>query len=127
MTGRGENGFLRDLGDAELVARCREGEDDAWTELVNRFSRYVCAIAVQGFRLSQEEAEDVSQEVSIRAGGHEVPVETLPESGDEDFYSRLDEAMSVRQAMTGLPEHCSEILDRFFTRDQSYRDIGAAL
>jgi RNA polymerase sigma-70 factor (ECF subfamily) len=52
--------------DAYLVARCREGDDQAWRELVERFSRYVYAIAVQGFRLSQEDAEDVFQEVFAR-------------------------------------------------------------
>ena len=35
-------------------------------ELVDRFSRYVYAIAVQGFRLSQQDAEDVFQEVFTR-------------------------------------------------------------
>jgi len=53
--------------DAQLVARCREGDDDAWRELVERFSRYVYAIAVQAFRLPQADAEDVFQEVFARA------------------------------------------------------------
>jgi hypothetical protein len=35
--------------DARLVARCRAGDDDAWRELVERFSRYVYAIAVQAY------------------------------------------------------------------------------
>jgi RNA polymerase sigma factor (sigma-70 family) len=52
--------------DAELVARCRAGEDEAWRELVERFSRYVYAIAVQAFRLSEHDAEDVFQEVFAR-------------------------------------------------------------
>ncbi len=52
--------------DAALVQRCRAGDDDAWRELVDRFSRYVNAIAVQGFRLSQQDAEDVFQEVFAR-------------------------------------------------------------
>jgi len=52
--------------DAELVRRCRAGDDDAWRELVDRFSRYVYAIAVQGFRLPQQDAEDVFQEVFAR-------------------------------------------------------------
>ena len=52
--------------DAALVARCRTGDDAAWRELVDRFSRYVYAIAVQGFRLSQQDAEDVFQEVFTR-------------------------------------------------------------
>jgi RNA polymerase sigma factor (sigma-70 family) len=52
--------------DAELVARCRTGDDEAWRELVERFSRYVYAIAVQAFRLREHEAEDVFQEVFAR-------------------------------------------------------------
>jgi RNA polymerase sigma-70 factor, ECF subfamily len=54
------------LGDAELVARCRTGDREAWNELVNRFSRYVYAICVRAFRLSEHDAEDVFQEVFAR-------------------------------------------------------------
>src|SRR5437763_8925659 len=54
------------LTDAELVARCRAGDEQAWAELVERFSRYVYAIATQGFRLSETDAEDVFQEVFAR-------------------------------------------------------------
>src|SRR5437868_10886446 len=52
--------------DAGLVARCRDGDDDAWEELVRRFSRYVLAIAQQAYRLSPADAEDVFQEVFAR-------------------------------------------------------------
>jgi RNA polymerase sigma factor (sigma-70 family) len=52
--------------DAALVVRCRAGDEVAWRELVDRFSRYVYAIAVQGFRLPQQEAEDIFQEVFAR-------------------------------------------------------------
>jgi RNA polymerase sigma-70 factor (ECF subfamily) len=52
--------------DADLVSRCRGGDEEAWRELVERFSRYVYAIAVQGFRLPQQDAEDVFQEVFTR-------------------------------------------------------------
>jgi RNA polymerase sigma factor (sigma-70 family) len=51
---------------AQLVARCREGDQEAWGALVDRFSRYVYAIAVQGFRLREHDAEDVFQEVFTR-------------------------------------------------------------
>src|ERR687886_2116673 len=54
-------------GDAELVARCRAGDQTAWDELVERFSRYVFAICVQAFRLSEHDAEDVFQDVFMRA------------------------------------------------------------
>jgi RNA polymerase sigma factor (sigma-70 family) len=56
--------------DRELVARCRAGDREAWDELVERFSRYVYAIAVQAFRLSPTDAEDVFQEVFARVFEH---------------------------------------------------------
>ena len=52
--------------DAELVARCRDGEQDAWAELVDRFSGYVYAILARGFRMADSQAEDVFQEVFAR-------------------------------------------------------------
>ena len=52
---------------AQLVARCRNGDQDAWASLVERFSRYVYAISSRGFRLAQQDAEDVFQEVFARA------------------------------------------------------------
>jgi RNA polymerase sigma factor (sigma-70 family) len=58
------------LTDGELVARCRTGEPEAWNELVERFSRYVYAICVQAFKLSEHDAEDVFQEVFTRAYEH---------------------------------------------------------
>jgi RNA polymerase sigma factor (sigma-70 family) len=57
---------LAALPDGQLVARCRQGDQAAWNELVNRFSRYVYAIATQAFRLSRDDAEDVFQEVFAR-------------------------------------------------------------
>ena len=57
---------VRELPDAGLVARCRSGDDDAWAELVRRFSRYVYAISQQAYRLSPTDAEDVFQDVFAR-------------------------------------------------------------
>jgi RNA polymerase sigma factor (sigma-70 family) len=143
---------------AELVARCRAGDQDAWRELVERFSRYVYAIAVQGFRLSEHAAEDVFQEVfartyehldrlrddaaiqpwlaqltrrlcidHLRASSREQPEEEIEPGASEDTFERLDEALAVHEALAELPEHCGDILDRFFARDESYRTIGEAL
>ena len=53
--------------DAELVAGCRRGDPEAWNALVERFSRYVSAIATQAFRLAPHDAEDVFQTVFMRA------------------------------------------------------------
>ena len=145
--------------DGQLVASCRAGDEAAWRTLVERFSRYVYGIAVQGFRLSEHEAEDVFQEVfarayehldglrdddavrpwlaqltrrlcidTIRARSREQATEDLEgELGADERIGMLDDALSVHQALAGLPEHCQEILDRFFARDESYRTIGEAL
>ena len=64
------SGHPSTLTDAELVERCRAGDTDAWNELVERFSRYVYAVTVKGFRLGAEDAEDVYQEVFTRVYTH---------------------------------------------------------
>jgi RNA polymerase sigma factor (sigma-70 family) len=56
--------------DAELVARCRAGDEAAWSALVDRFSRYVHAIVVRVYRLTDADAEDVFQETFVRAYEH---------------------------------------------------------
>jgi RNA polymerase sigma factor (sigma-70 family) len=55
------------LSDADLVRRCREGDDAAWAELVERFSRYVYAIVVRAYRLRADDAEDAFQDVFTKA------------------------------------------------------------
>jgi RNA polymerase sigma-70 factor (ECF subfamily) len=148
------------LSDRELVARCRAGDQQAWNELVERFSRYVYAICVQAFRLPESDAEDVFQEVfarayqhldklrddaavrpwlaqltrrlcidRLRAAARERPAgdEELDETESEETLALLDEALTVHEALAASPEHCREILDRFFARDESYKTIGAAL
>jgi RNA polymerase sigma factor (sigma-70 family) len=63
----GERAMTTELTDAQLVGRCRAGEAAAWNELVERFSRYVYAIAVRAYRLPDPDAEDVFQDVFARA------------------------------------------------------------
>jgi RNA polymerase sigma-70 factor (ECF subfamily) len=143
--------------DAELVAACRAGEEDGWNELVERYSRYVFAIATQAFRLSHHESEEVFQEVfsrvyerldTLRDDSALRPwigqltrrccIDRLRLSGreqlgdeleaaSEDELERLDEALAIRQSLARLSGDCQEILDRFFARDESYRTIGEAL
>jgi len=148
------------LSDSQLVARCRSGDQQAWAELVDRFSRYVYAIAVQAFRLPESDAEDVFQEVFARAYQHldklrddaavrpwlaqltrrlcidrlraasrerPAPEEELELAGSEETLTVLEDALTVHEALAAAPEHCREILDRFFARDESYRTIGDAL
>jgi RNA polymerase sigma factor (sigma-70 family) len=145
------------LTDQDLVARCRDGDEEAWNLLVERFSRYVYAICSQGFRFGPQDAEDVFQDVfarvyeqlgSLRDDGavrpwiaqltrrlcidrlrsaREAPAEGIEPEGFEDKLAELDEALAVREMLAVLPENCREILDRFFARDESYRTIGDAL
>ena len=148
----------QDLTDAELVARCRAGDDDAWRELVERFSRYVYAIAVQAYRLRDSDAEDVFQEVfervysrldqlrddeavrpwiaqltrrvcldRLRRDARVEPVAEPRVDEAEETIARLDESFTIHQLLASLPEHCREVLDRFFARDESYRMIGETL
>ena len=50
------------------------------------------------------------------------------ESGDFDSaFEKVDQALAVHDSLARLPDHCREILDRFFARDESYRAIGDAL
>jgi len=150
---------LAAVADADLVARCRRGDQDAWSELVSRFSRYVYAIATRAYRLESHDAEDVFQEVfartyerldelredaSVRPWIGTLtrrrcvdrlravrPEQTMEQPADpldtEDTLAKLDEAWSLHEEMKVLPEHCAEILDRFFARDESYKMIGDQL
>jgi RNA polymerase sigma factor (sigma-70 family) len=62
------------------------------------------------------------------ASGREVPTDDLDPLIEPDAeMERLADALAVHQAMAALPEHCQEVLDRFFCRDQTYHEIGAAL
>ena len=145
------------LLDAELVRRCRAGDPDAWNELVERYSRYVYAIAVRGFRLSDEDAEDVFQDVFTRiytrldslrddsalrpwiaqltrrrcldalSARRDVPAEDVVADEESSDLSDIEEAFEVREALAELSGACQDILDRFFTRDQSYKTIADEL
>jgi RNA polymerase sigma-70 factor (ECF subfamily) len=150
---------LTSLPDATIVARCRTGDEQAWNELVARFSRYVYAIATRAFRLREHDAEDVFQEVFartyehldrlrddeairpwigqltrrlcidvLRAKSREEPLESAAEpAGADETIAEVEEALTVHEALSSLPEHCGEILDRFFARDESYATIGDEL
>lgn len=65
----------------------------------------------------------------LGARGREEPV-AEPEhvlAEREAALEEVEEAFDVREAVGGLPDHCQEMLDRFFTRDESYRTISSEL
>jgi RNA polymerase sigma factor (sigma-70 family) len=105
--------------DAVLVARCRQGDDVAWTALVERFSRYVYAICTQGFRLQAHDAEDVFQDVFAKA------YEQLPKLRDDGAVrpwlaqltrrhciDRLREAKREAPTEELEPEGLDDVLDQ---------------
>lgn len=51
--------------DAELVQRCRQGDQQAWSEIVRQYSRRIYNLAYR-FTASHTAAEDLTQEVFIR-------------------------------------------------------------
>ncbi len=53
-------------GDAELVERCRAGDQGAWRTLVERHASLVHGILRGAFRLESHDAEDAFQEVFTR-------------------------------------------------------------
>jgi RNA polymerase sigma-70 factor (ECF subfamily) len=60
-----------------------------------------------------------------RVEPHEDVAELEPDV--DETLDRIDEALTVREAMATLSDDCQEILDRFFARDESYRTISDAL
>jgi RNA polymerase sigma factor (sigma-70 family) len=50
--------------DAQLVKRCRNGDQAAWDELVNRYQRLIYAVPRRA-GLSEEQASDIFQEVFL--------------------------------------------------------------
>ena len=64
---------------------------------------------------------------ALSATSREQPTAELIGERDEEVLADIDEAFAVRDALTELPDHCQEMLDRFFTRDESYRTISSEL
>jgi RNA polymerase sigma factor (sigma-70 family) len=97
------------LTDGQLVARCRTGDQEAWNELVERFSRYVYAIAVQAFKLPEHDAEDVFQEVFARAYEH------LPKLRNDDairpWLAQLTRRLCIDKLRAGAHEQPEDDLD----------------
>jgi RNA polymerase sigma factor (sigma-70 family) len=63
----------------------------------------------------------------LTAERREQPADEVVPADVEATLADLDEAFAVHEALSQLPEPCQEVLDRFFTRDESYRTIGAKL
>jgi RNA polymerase sigma factor (sigma-70 family) len=61
----------------------------------------------------------------LRSAGRGGTTGEMIDAGELDRdLARIDEAVAVHQAMDELSGDCREILDRFFCRDESYREIS---
>ena len=128
--------------DAQLVERCLAGDQAAWNELVEIYSRYVYAIVSKVFLRIYDRLGTLRNPEALRpwiaqltrrvcldrlaASGREEPAE-VEATETERTVEELDDAFSVREALAELSEECQEVLDRFFCRDESYRTIGDEL
>ena len=83
-------------------------DDSAIRPWIAQLTRRLCIDALASGTREQPAAEPVDEE---RAG----------------VLEEIDEAFDVREALTTLPDHCQDMLDRFFARDESYRTISAEL
>jgi RNA polymerase sigma factor (sigma-70 family) len=117
-------GMYVDLTDGQLVARCRTGDPEAWNELVERFSRYVYAISVQAFKLSEHDAEDVFQEVFARAYEH------LPKLRDDDairpWLAQLTRRLCIDRLRAGAHEQPEELVEQMEV-DETIAKLDEAL
>ena len=113
------------LTDAHLVARCRAGEEEAWNELVNRFSRYVYGIAVQAFRLSEPDAEDIFQECFARIYEH------LDRLRDDDalrpWIGQLTRRLCIDRLRSGGREQPAEEEQLFAFADDEMSTLDEAM
>src|SRR5690349_5402426 len=63
----------------------------------------------------------------LRRSGREVASGAIDAGAYDEPLAAVDQALVVRDALTRLPEHQQQILDRFFARDESYRTIAQEL
>jgi RNA polymerase sigma factor (sigma-70 family) len=97
------------LTDGQLVARCRKGDPEAWNELVERFSRYVYAIAVQAFKLPEHDAEDVFQEVFARAYEHLAKLRD--DEAIRPWLAQLTRRLCIDRLRAGAHEQPEELVE----------------
>jgi RNA polymerase sigma factor (sigma-70 family) len=114
-----------ELSDSRLVARCRDGDEAAWNHLVERFSRYVFAIATQAFRLSQDDAEDVFQEVFARTYAQ------LHKLRDDDairpWIAQMTRRLAIDRLRSSGRERVTEELPEEASHDPEMERIDTAL
>lgn len=116
---------LVEVSERRLVARCRAGDEAAWGELVERYSRYVFAIATRAFGLSEHDAEDVFQDVFVRAY---TQLHTLRDDGAiRPWLAQLTRRLAIDRLRGAGRESPLEHLPEDASVDRELERIDAAL
>jgi RNA polymerase sigma factor (sigma-70 family) len=127
----------RGLGrsDAELVKRCRGGDENAWNELVDRYQRLIFAIPRRA-GLSEEQAADILQEVFLTLFEKLDEIEQPDKirswivttakfktwgtvRGEKGFYSPETEE-EMEQEMASLPDNSPLADERLIELEQQH-------
>src|SRR5450755_1916493 len=87
--------------ESALVARAREGDVTAFTELVNKYSRKIFRLA-KHITQNDEDAEDVLQETFLKAYGHLGDFQ-----GQSKFYTWIVR-IAVNEALMKLRKRKSD-------------------
>jgi RNA polymerase sigma factor (sigma-70 family) len=129
--------------DAELLARCRAGDAQAWDLLVRRYERLVYSVALRN-GLASDDAADVCQQTFMallesidrlhdderlaswlmtvsrrhswrvrRRDRRETPLSELPDSGVDPFDG-WDQVAAVHDALERLPNPCRDLIDALY-------------
>jgi RNA polymerase sigma-70 factor, ECF subfamily len=147
---------LAPSSDLELVAACLRGDQRAWDALIDRYAAYIYAVALRGFRLSQDAAEDVFSDVCVRlydglagySGTGEfrawlraVVVSAAREylrrearrpspevePSEPDTIAELETALEVRAAVAALGEPCATTVSLHFFADLTQAEVANRL
>jgi RNA polymerase sigma factor (sigma-70 family) len=113
------------VADADLVARCRAGDQDAWNELVNRFSRYVYAITTRIYRLESHDADDVFQEVFTRT--YERLDELRDDAAVRPWIGTLTRRLCVDRLRAGGREQPIEEAEEISEAGDAFAELDEAL
>jgi len=142
--------------DKDLVAACLLGDERAWDALIDRYAAYIYAVALRGFGLTRDAAEEVFSDVCVRlydglrgfsgagefrswlravvvsAGREYLRRESRRppaevEPREPDHIDELETAMEVRRALASLGEPCSTTVSLHFFADLTQAEVATRL
>jgi RNA polymerase sigma factor (sigma-70 family) len=140
--------------DRELVASCLSGDEQAWSELIDRYNRLIFSIPLkQG--LTRDEAADIFQAVCldlvaelprlrdpqalpawlIQTTLHKVSKwrrrndRYVPDAGTDAVIREVQQAQALRDAVSALSDRCRRMVQMLFfeTPARPYKDVATQL